>query len=59
MVVNFALDEIFGRNPKEVDQLFRRQGLDPARPYTARINSFGVTIEQEIDAKMSKYQMFS
>jgi len=48
MRVDFPLDQIFGRNPREVDQLFRSQGIDPAQPYKARVTFTGITIEQDI-----------
>jgi hypothetical protein len=48
MRVDFPLDQIFGRNPREVDQMFRSQGIDPAQPYKARVTFNGITIEQDI-----------
>ncbi len=47
MRVDFPLDQIFGRNPREVDQLFRGQGIDPEQPYTAKVGFNSITIEQD------------
>lgn len=48
MRVDFPLEQITGRNPREVDELFRSQGIDPAQLYRARVTFSGVTIEQEL-----------
>ncbi len=48
MRVDFPLDQIFGRNPREVDQLFRGQGIDPDQPYTAKVGFNSITIEQNL-----------
>jgi hypothetical protein len=47
MTVTFSLEEIYGKNPKAVARLFRKRGLNPARPYNARINFSGVVIQQD------------
>lgn len=47
MTVTFSLEEIYGKNPKMVASLFRRRGLNPSRPYSARINFNEVVIQQE------------
>ncbi|MBE0599613.1 MAG: hypothetical protein IH614_20425 [Desulfuromonadales bacterium] len=47
MRVIFALEEIYGKNPREVAKLFRRHGINPGRPYRARVSSNGITVEQE------------
>jgi hypothetical protein len=47
MRVDFRLDEIYGKKPKEVARLFWERGLNPERPYQARISSSGIIIEQE------------
>ncbi|WP_305045554.1 hypothetical protein [Geoalkalibacter sp.] len=47
MRLNFALEQILGRNPREVSRLFRSVGLDPERPYLAQITLNSVIIEQE------------
>jgi hypothetical protein len=47
MRVNFSLEQIFGRNPHEVVQLFRSQGLAPERPYRTLVSFSGITIEQD------------
>ncbi len=43
----FAMDEIFGQAPEVVVNLFRKQGIDPTRPYRARFTFSDVTIEQD------------
>lgn len=48
MKVNFAFEEIYGQDPKDVRKLFRTQGLDPSRPYRARVSFSGVVIEQDV-----------
>lgn len=47
MRVVFNLDEIYGKRPKDVATLFRKRGLNPARPYKARVSSNGIIIEQD------------
>lgn len=49
MRVNFSLDQIAGRHPKDVGRLFQSLGIDPARPYRANITFSGVTIEQDAE----------
>ncbi|MEJ2200285.1 MAG: hypothetical protein P8X63_04625 [Desulfuromonadaceae bacterium] len=58
MRIDFSLDQIFGRDPREVDQLFRSRGLDPAQPYRARVTFNGVTIEQEIAVEKKASRFF-
>ncbi len=58
MRVDFPLDQIFGRNPRDVDALFRSQGLDPAQPYTAKVTFTGVTIEQDAPNKDNRASRF-
>ncbi len=47
MRVHFAVEEIYGKKPAEVARLFRLRGLNPERPYRARLAPSGITIEQE------------
>lgn len=47
MRVVFNVDEIYGKKPKDVAVLFRRRGLNPSRPYRAKVSSGGIVIEQE------------
>ena len=58
MRIDFPLDQIFGRNPREVDQLFRSRGLDPAQPYRARVTFSGVTIEQDLASESRPSRFF-
>ena len=53
MRINLSLDQICGRNPRDVSRLLRALGIDPARPYRANITFSGVTIEQELDRELS------
>lgn len=56
MRLNFALDQILGRNPREVSRLFRSVGLDPERPYVAQITLNSVIIEQERAGTAKRHQ---
>ncbi|WP_305041735.1 hypothetical protein [Geoalkalibacter sp.] len=56
MRLNFALDQILGRNPREVSRLFRSVGLDPERPYIAQITLNSVIIEQEKNGRTERHQ---
>lgn len=47
MRLDFTLDQILGRNPREVSRLFKSLGLDPDRPYRAQITLNNVIIEQD------------
>ncbi|MDO3380097.1 hypothetical protein [Geoalkalibacter halelectricus] len=44
---DFALDQILGRNPREVSRLFKSHGIDPERPYRAQITQNNIIIEQD------------
>ena len=57
MRVDFPLEQIFGRPPREVEQLFRSQGIDPDLPYSSKITFTGVIIEQDIprDQRPSRF----
>jgi hypothetical protein len=43
----FTLQEIFGKRPAEVARLFKARGINPTRPYRARVTFSGITIEQD------------
>lgn len=58
MRVDFSLEQIFGRNPREVDKLFRSQGIDPTLPYRAKVTFTGVTIEQDIPQELTTPRFF-
>lgn len=58
MRVDFSLEQIFGRNPREVGQLFRAQGLDPTLPYRAKVTFSGVTIEQDVPQELRSSRFF-
>lgn len=47
MRLNFSLDQILGRNPREISRLFRSLGIDPDRPYRAQVTLSNVVIEQD------------
>ncbi len=47
MRVVFELDQIIGKPPREVARLFRRRGINPARPYRARLSFREVVVEQD------------
>ena len=47
MRINLSLDQISGRNPREVGRLLRTLGIDPARPYKANVTFAGIIIEQD------------
>ncbi|MBE0599333.1 MAG: hypothetical protein IH614_18985 [Desulfuromonadales bacterium] len=52
MRINLSLDQISGRNPRDVSRMMRALGIDPARPYKANITFSGVTIEQDLDREL-------
>jgi len=47
MRFNLPLDQILGRNPREVSRLFRSKGIDPDRPYRAQVTLQNIIIEQD------------
>ncbi len=47
MRLNLNLDQVLGRNPREVSQLFRSKGIDPDRPYRAQVTLQQIIIEQD------------
>jgi hypothetical protein len=47
MRVVFDLNQIIGKPPREVALLFRRRGLNPTRPYRARLSFKEVVVEQD------------
>jgi hypothetical protein len=47
MRLNLNLDQVLGRNPREVSQLFRSNGIDPDRPYRAQVTLQQIIIEQD------------
>ena len=47
MEVHLSLEEVFGKNPRIVARILRLRGINPARPYRARVYFSGVTIEQD------------
>ncbi|BCR06783.1 hypothetical protein DESUT3_38520 [Desulfuromonas versatilis] len=47
MTIHLPLEQILGRNPKEVGKILRAQGIDPDLPYRATFTYTEVTIEQE------------
>jgi hypothetical protein len=47
MIVNFPFHEIFGKNPTVVAKLFKIKGINPGRPYRARISFDSIIIEQD------------
>jgi hypothetical protein len=52
MRINLSLDQISGRKPVEVGLILQKLGIDPARPYTARVTFTGVTIEQDVPREL-------
>lgn len=53
MRIDIARDQIFGHSPQEVGRLLRSLGIDPKRPYRAKVTFSGVTIEQEGTRELS------
>ncbi len=51
MTINLPLDQILGRNPKDVGKILRAQGINPDLPYRATFTFTAVTIEQEPQTK--------
>lgn len=47
MKTTFALQEIYGKKPTEVARLFKARGINPTRPYRARVTFAGIIIEQD------------
>ncbi|MFA5516592.1 MAG: hypothetical protein WDA20_09930 [Desulfuromonadales bacterium] len=47
MRVDFLLEEIYGKKPEEVARLFRLRGLNPERPYLAKVSPSRIIVEQE------------
>jgi len=47
MRLNLNLDQVLGRNPREVSQMFRSKGIDPDRPYRAQVTLQQIIIEQD------------
>ncbi len=54
MRLNLNLDQVLGRNPREVGQLFRSKGIDPDRPYRAQVTLQQIIIEQDSRQEESK-----
>jgi len=48
MRVNFPIDLISGHKPADVSQILTRKGIDPKRPYSARLTPTAIIIEQRL-----------
>jgi hypothetical protein len=47
MKTTFALQEIYGKKPMDVARLFKARGINPTRPYRARVTFAGIIVEQD------------